>query len=329
MANEQSSYDIYKLSFVPFMSNENPMSKDRLQRYIDFIYESIGGEIKYSTPKSGEVVADKETVKFTNHKLAYTRMQKKSNVRLTEKDTHVAITEEDYPSINVLFDCSRLDVIFIAIQRKDKFGKTTEQARKGLQQYFDRKLGNWEEKSSAEYNVKIEPMHLSKVFWNKVAMYCRNNNEISRLYLVFKDVKKEPFMEANEPREMLVASYIAEMREDMSSSDCNLSFGFDSNQQADIIAAERSFTKITNYALRNTFEVIAKMKSGVRLSSSKQSPASYLLGKDIVGDSSSDDKSVLATEQEQGLVAWFDNIYKDLTEIQKVDASNAKQRSEK
>lgn len=322
MATELYGYDIYKLSFVPYMRNEKPMSKEMLQRYVDFIYESIGGEMEFITNGEVEVMADKETVKFKNSRLAYTRLQKKKEVRLTEKDTHAVKTEEDYPCINVLFDCSRLDVIFIAIQRKDKFGKT-QKTRNGLQQYFDSKLGNWEENSSVEYLVKIDPMHLSKVFWSKIAMLCRNNDEIKRLELIIKDVKKQPLMDVQEPVEQMIASYIAEMRDEMNSSDCNLSFGFSSDQQTDIAAAERSFSKFANYALRNTFEIVAKMKSKKRLSSSKEEPASFHLSKDIVGDSASDDKLISPIKQEERLMAWFNQIYRDLTEIKKVDGGNA------
>lgn len=323
MATKLSNYDIYKLSFVPFMGSQaKPMPKKELQRYIDFIYESIGGEIKFATQNEVEVMADKETVKFKKRKLAYTRIQKKKEVHLTEKDTHAVKTEEDYPCINVLFDCSRIDVIFIAIQRKDKFGDTKKIAQKGFQQYFDSKLGDWEEASPAEYMVRIEPMHLSKVFWSKIMMLCKNNDDISRLSLVIKDVKKEPLMETTEPKEQIIASYIAEMRDDMGSSDSEMSFGFNGNQQADIAAAERSFSRFANFALRNSFEVVAKMKSGKKMSSSAQTPASYQLEKCIVGDSASEDESISPSAQEQGLADWFANIYKDLTEIQKVDGND-------
>ena len=317
------TYSIYKLTFAPYMEGLIPgkLSKAKLKKLVSCVFDAINSDIHYETGCHKPVQPDETAVKDSQKWLAYTKVERESLIPLNEDITHVKKTDNDYPFINILFDCSREDAIFIAIQKNDRFA-APEVSRKGLVSYFNQVfIAKAEEDPDFQYTISIEPMLLAKHFWSRLRMACsQEGGDIKDMYLRVKNPDMEPvFKQDDEAWHAMY--YIAKLRKAISASESGVNFGYDEGRCADIDVAERIFGRFVNVALQNSFEVCAKFKNGKVLSSSQVEAARYPLPGYIVGEMEEGSVKPLPPQDLRmgKLQEWFEKIYQDMKDIEEID----------
>lgn len=308
---------------------ESVVSKEKLSKLADFIFENINGKITYQTGGKEDVQSDpvNRMVKF-NH-IACTRIQRHAIVPLTENGTHKADKTDDYPCINVLFDCRTPDVIFIAVQKNARFA-TPEITQKGLQSYFD-SVFQEKGKEDADYlcNIQVEPMRLARDFWGRLGMQCqKEDDKIKNLSLKVKNPERLSLGETND-MEWMAMKAIATLRARLGSKDSDVNFGFDDSHCIEVKTAELNLGKYVAAAMQDGFEVYATMRSGRTYSSSSVEAANYNLDKEVVADYDENEEITdsMVKAQIKKLAEWFDKIHKDYADIQEMNNIYAKERT--
>lgn len=332
MATELSSYSIYQLTFSSYLKGfGSVVPKEKLSKLADFIFENINGKITYQTGSKEDVQSDpvNRMVKF-NH-IACTRIQRHAFATLTENGTHQKNDKiDDYPCINVLFDCRTPDVILIAVQKNARFA-TPEITQRGLQSYFE---SIFQEKVKEDndfcFNILIEPMRLARDFWGRLGMQCqKEDDKIKNLSLRVKNPDRLSLEETRD-MEWMAMKAIARLRKRLGSKDSDVNFGFDDEHCIEVKTAEQNLGKYVAAAMQDGFEVCAMMHSGRTFSSSSVEAANYMLGKEVVGDYDNVEEEItdaMVKAQTKKLAEWFDKIHKDYADIQEMNNIYAKERT--
>lgn len=325
---DTSTYSIFKLTFTPYMQGLASITPAQLEKAIDFLFQKIDSNIQYETGAGVQVKADKETVKAEGLHLAYIRIQRESQVWLSEEDTHAQKAAQDYPYINVLFDARHDDAIFVAIQHNKRFA-TPEVSSRGLKEYFNKvfaQAGNDDE--DLQLTVDLQPMRLAKYFWSRLKSYSSNHQDLVKdLFWRVQNPCEQPI--CNGQSEAYIAMrYIAKTRDAIKAVNSNINFGFDENNEADIQSAERAFGEFVAAAIQNGYQVEAHMFSGKKFSSSQIEAATYALNDNVVGDEEEDSELPALSIQDQmkRMGEWFDMIYKEMKEIETINEQDGRER---
>lgn len=317
------TYSIYKLTFAPYMKGLVPgkLSKAKLKKLVSCVFDAINSNIHYETGSHKPVQPDETAVKDSQKWLAYTKVERESLIPLNEEVTHIKKTDNDYPFINILFDCSHDDAIFIAIQKNDRFA-APEVTRKGLASYFNQVfIDKAKDDPDFQYTISIEPMLLAKHFWSRLRMACsQDGGDIKDMYLRVKNPDMAPVFEQNDEA-WIAMRYIAKTRQAISASESGVNFGYKDGHCADIDMAERLFGRFVNVALQNSFEICVKLKNGKVLSSSQVEAACYTLPGYIVGEMDEGSEMPLPPQDVRmgKLQEWFEKIYQDMKDIEEID----------